>query len=657
MRSLTVFILASLLTLAPLSAQERQTLRLGHPLTGTLTAEAVHLYTLDLAENDWVYGEVDQETVDVVVTVLGPEGGEVLEVDGPSRGPEPFTFEAEGPGTYTIRVTPFEKNEGDYVIALLRAEPVARDPAERVDQLMAPYTGDDRPGGVVAVVKDGEMVFSRAYGMANLTYGIPFQVETASNIGSVTKQFTAMGILLLQTDGKLSLEDDIRNYIPELPDFGVRITIRRLLTHTSGYREIYNFLPMSGFQMEDAFPREMAIRIIQNQPELQAEPNTEYNYNNTAFILLATTIERVTGQTFPQYMKERVFEPLGMTHTRVEAQQGEVIPGSATGYVPAETGGFLYVKDLAASYGAGGIYTTVQDLARWMLNYRDMTVGGPEVIEAMTTRNVLASGDTTDYGLGIGVGEFRGQRRLQHTGGDVAHRTYFGYYPDIQSGVMVMSNNASFNLGLATNVTLAFFADAFEPEAAEEESVTEAVGPSEEELEAMAGSWVVELPGASLAVELTVDGGALQAHPTGQSPIRLTATSDSTFTYSPADILLTLHKEEDGTYERATLTQNGEHPMKRREVAPLTPQEMEAFAGRYFCKELETFYDVFVEEGELKLRSFFMEPVTLAHQDGESFGGGGFPFETVVFQRAQNGTVNGFTAGNGRVVGVWFQKW
>jgi CubicO group peptidase (beta-lactamase class C family) len=626
---------------------------------GSLAGGASHAFSLALSAGDWVYGEVDQKSVDVVVKIRRPDGEEVRTFDGPSRGPEPFTFDADTSGSFTVEVSPFEEGEGNYTITLFRAEPKATEPGARVDQLMTPYSGEERPGGVVAVVRDGEMAFVRAYGMANLTDGVPFQVGTASNIGSVTKQFTALGILLLQAEGRLSIDDDIRTFFPELPDFGVPITLRNFLNHTSGYREIYNFLPMAGFQGEDAFPREMAIRIIQRQPDLQAPPNTEYNYNNTGFILLATTIERVSGKSFPEYMKDRVFEPLGMTHTRVKAYQGEIIPGSAQGYVPVETGGFRTARDLASSYGAGGIYTTAEDLAKWMMNYRDMRVGGPEAVGAMTTRGILQNGDTLPYGLGIGVREFRGRRLLTHTGGDVAHRTYFGYYPDLQSGVILMSNNASFDLSMANEVALAFFGDGFEPEVVEaaEEAGPEGIeGPTQEVLDGLTGSWVIELPGENLGIVFTLEEGKLYAQATGQGKLLLMATSDSTFAIQGVDASVTFHFETDGTAARGTLHQNGDAPMRRVEPVELTPEDLAAYAGRYFSEELETFYRISVEDGKLMANNFRMEPFPLRHREGDTFTGEQFFFGEVEFVRAGNGTVTGFRASNGRTKGVWFRR-
>jgi hypothetical protein len=342
----------------------------------------------------------------------------------------------------------------------------------------------------------------------------------------------------------------------------------------------------------------------------------------------------------------------------VKAYQGEIIPGSAQGYVPAETGGFRTARDLASSYGAGGIYTTIEDLAKWMRNYRDMTVGGPAAIGAMTTRGILENGDTIPYGLGIGVREFRGRRLFTHTGGDVAHRTYFGYYPEIQSGVILMSNNASFDLSMANEIALAFFGEEFEPEEeAAAETVSEGVeGPSPEVLEGLTGSWVIELPGENLGIVLTLEEGKLYAQATGQGKLLLVATSDSTFTIQGVEASVTVHYEGDGTANRATLHQDGDAPMRRVEPVELTPEDLAAYTGRYFSEELEAFYQISVEEGKLVAENFRMASFSLTHREGDTFTGEQFFFGEVEFVRAGNGTVTGFLASNGRTRDVWFRK-
>lgn len=648
--------IALLVVAAPGQAQETRYIRLGQSIPGTLTADAEHQYAFDLGANTFVYGQANQLTVDVIVTIRDPDGDQIGRFDGPGRGPEKFTFESEAAGRYVIEVTPFEEGAGDYVLGVLRTERIATNPRSRIDQLMMPYDDDETPGVVIGVVQDGRLRVVRQYGMANLTHGIPFTPETISNIGSVTKQFTAMGLLLLQANGKLSLEDDIRKYIPELPDFGTPITLHNLLNHTGGYREIYNLLPMTGYQGEDGLSRDMAIQIVQRQPDLQAAPNTEFNYNNTGYILLATVIERVTDQSYPDYMKENVFTPLGMTHTRVKAYQGEVIPGSAQGYVSAEAGGYRSVRDLAASYGAGGIYTTVQDLARWMLNYRDKTLGGEDAIAAMTTNTILESGDSTGYGLGLGLTRHRGRTLWTHTGGDVAHRTYFGYYPELEGGVIVMSNNASFDLRVGRQIAEAFFGDEMEPEGAVAEETEGPAGTmSAERMQAIAGDWRIIGPSASLDIVYTVEDGELFAQATGQPKFQLATTSDSTAEFQGVPASVTFHFKLDGTVDSATHHQGPAVPMVRVEKTSLTTEDLRAYVGRYYSEELETALEIELEDSTLTVHHRRMEPMSLTHQGGEEFGAG-FPFGTIRFQRSGNGRVTGFSADNGRTKGVWFRR-
>jgi CubicO group peptidase (beta-lactamase class C family) len=664
--ALTLLIAVALLTpahpgWAGLAAQEVRPLAPGPTLAGHLESTSTHDYAVDLEAGIFVLGRVNQVSVDAVVTVLDPDGGRIEEFDGPSRGPEMFQFTTENAGTFLVRVTPFEEATGDYTIELLRVEPVATDPPGKVDQMMAPFSGPETPGVVVGVVDHGELVFAKAYGMANLEHGIPFTTEMASNIGSVTKHFTALGILLLEQDGRLSLADDVREHVPELPDFGTPITVKNLLNHTGGYREIYNFLPMTGRQGEDAIRRGEAIRIVQRQPELQALPNTEFNYNNTGYILLATIIERVSGKSFPEYMEERVFEPLGMTHTRVKYTQGEIIPGSAQGYVLDSTGAYVTARDLAASAGAGGIYTTVGDMHRWILNWRDGTVGGVEAMEAITTPAVLANGDTTGYGLGMGVARLGGRTLFTHTGGDVAHRTYFGYLPELEGGVFVSSNNGTFSPGLGARVVRTFFQDRMEPEDTVEgeagAAAAEEASMPPERMEAIPGSWVLEVPGTSLPVEVTLVDGSLYAFPQGQQRSLLVITSDSTARYEGVNADVIFHFEADGTVNRATHVQAGRIPMRRVERDEMAPEALAALEGRYFCDELELFVRVSLgEDGGLVLELPTGGKVALKHTAGNEFTGS-FPYGTVTFHRSGSGSVTGFEAANGRTKGVLFRRW
>ena len=655
--------LAVLLSLAATSPAAGQAVQLerGTPVPAALGPDDKHTYEIQFDAEQFVYGFADQQTVDVVVTVYGPDGEPLGNWDGPGRGHEMFQFDTEAAGLHRVEITPFERESGDYVLLIKRVEPLADTPEGRVDQLMVPYDGDDVPGGVVAVFRDGEVAFTEAYGMANLTHGIPFTTETPSNIGSVSKQFTAFAIALLESRGELSLDDEVREHIPELPAFDQPVTLRNLLNHTGGYRELYNTMPIAGWQGEDELAREEAIRIVQRQPALQTPPGSEYNYNNTGYILLATIVERVGGKPFPEWMQENVFGPLGMDHTTIKAEHGQVIPNSAQGYARDDDGNFRETRDLAASYGAGGIYTTVGDLAKWLRNFHDQTVGGPEVMARMVERGVLTSGDTIYYALGLGIGDRRGLRRIFHGGADVAHRAQLMYFPEIDAGVAVLSNNASFSGAIAGKTADEFFAEHMTDETAEDEPEEEpeegaAVVVAAEVLDRYVGRYEAE--GVPLILTYTRDGDRFYAQATGQPEIDLIALSDSVFEYDGVEATVTFHAEAEGPVQRATHYQGGQDlPLSRLPPWAPTADMLEAYAGRYYSAELETFYALVVKDTALVAQHRRVEDdITLTPKSEDEFTGGVYFIREVEFVRSDDGAVTGFLLSNGRTRGVMFER-
>ncbi len=407
-----------------------------------------------------------------------------------------------------------------------------------VDQLMAAYDGPETPGGVVAVVRGGTVEFAKGYGMADLEHGIPNAPELRYNVGSVAKQFTAFAIALLAERGELSLDDDIRVYLPEVPGFGDTIRIRHLLHHTSGLREYLNLLLIGGRDLMggDAIRRDEVLRLVARQPELQSAPGSTFLYNNTGYLLLAEIVERVGGQPFDTWMAENVFRPLGMEETVVVTEIGQLVPRRAGGHTPTKDGGFRRAEDLSGSWGPGGLHTTVGDLAKWLDNFRDPRVGGPGVIEAMTSRGVLTTGDTLDYALGVIVDQQRGLERIRHGGNDLGHAAQVAYYPALDAGVIVLSNLAGGHSSrIADQVAEAFFGEQMGPapdtrqKAGSPEADTAAEGDvvvPHETLERYAGEY--QIPGGP-RVGFTLEDGDFHTQIEGQQRYRLRALSDSSF--------------------------------------------------------------------------------------------------------------------------------
>ena len=656
-------VLLALAVTAPSQAQ--MPLALDTPQAGALDAGDRDAYALDLEDNTFVSGAAMQLSVDVVVTVTGPDGAEIGVFDGPARGPEPFQFEAEAAGRYTLAVEPFEDETGDYTVALRRVEPVATTPAGRVDQAMARFEGDG-PGAVVAVLEDGEVVFEKAYGRANLTHGVPMTLETRTNIGSTSKQFTAMALALLDQRGVLSLDDDVREHVPELPDLGATVTIRNLLTHTSGYREFLNLLALTGRRIDlgSYIDRDEIVQILQRQPALQDAPGMAFNYNNSGYALAALIVERATGQLFPDWMAENVFAPLGMTQTVVRADPTVIVPNSAQGYTMGEDGRWREAVDLYGAMGAGAIYSTAGDLARWARNYQTAELGGPEVIREMTTPFVLEDGTDTGYGLGVFVDEMGGLRRVHHGGADNAHRSMLMAFPESGSGVVVEFASPENADGFAARVAREFFEDRFVqdvPDEAEGPADLEAADFPDALFDDYAGRYALDVA-PSFVLEFRRGDGGYLTQATGQGPLEIVPTSDSTFVLTAVEAGVTFHRDPDGVVRSATLHQNGDNRATRLGVEPMSEAEtdLEAYAGRYFSSELEVVYTLALEDGALVARIPGVADTFSARETtADTFvvtAYGGFPI-TLAFERDASGAVSGFEAdAAGRTRGVTFER-
>ncbi len=630
-------------------------LEIGIEQSGSLLQKTPKSYEIQLDSNAFIMGSVNQKTVDVVVKLYNEDNEEIENFDNPARGPELFSFSIHKTGNYRLEIEPFKEESGDYSIIIDKVEPIASDPVKRVDQLLSFYS-DNEPGAVIGVIKNGEMIFSKAYGKANLSHNIDFKLSTPTNIGSVSKQFTAFAILLLEQQGVLSLDDDVRKHIPEFPDFGEVITIKNLLNHTNGLREVYNLLPIAGWNGEDKLLRSEILNTIKKQKVLQASPGEEFNYNNSAFIMLAEIVERKTDSKFPVWMKENVFDPLDMKDSYVRADPTQIIPRASQGYSQGEMG-IVESGDLYAAYGAGGIYTTTLDLAKWLENFNNPQVGGKEIIEKLVTPGILNNEDTMSYALGIGVGERKGLKRYAHTGADIAHRAALFYYPEINSGVIALSNNASFSTGIANELSDLFFLEYYTEEKKEVEDTLSAksfeVDP--EILKNYAGKYKAAEIG--LVIDYKVEDDQLVAYPTGQSSLRLNLIAEHSFEYSGIEATIVFEMNEVGESISAIHTQGGSNTVMEK-LPPYDPtvDQLHAFEGKYLSEELETFYTIVVKDSILYAEHKNLKDIVLSPIEDDTFSGDVFFMGEVAFKRDSKGMINEFTVSNGRTKGIQFAK-
>ncbi|UCF21314.1 MAG: beta-lactamase family protein [Gemmatimonadota bacterium] len=538
-------------------AQEATRLGPDSQVERDLTAGRVHNYTIRLEAGTFVFIAVDQQGIDVVVRVIDPDGKQLDEVDSPNgrRGIEPVVLFTEADGDHGIEVRPLyeDADPGRYTIGIERLEPVAATPAGRVDQLFAAWDRPGWPGASVGIMQEGVIVYANGYGEAQLEYGVPITPETVFHVASVSKQFTVFGVILLADRGMLSLDDDIRKYLPEIHDFGPTITIRHLIHHTSGLRDQWDLLAMAGWRLDDVITRNQIMRVVERQRELNFQPGDEYLYCNTGYTLLAEIVSRVAGQPFPQFMREEVFEPLGMGRTHFHDDHEMLVSNRAYSYGFNRSGGFQNSVLSYANVGATSLFTTVGDVLRWTNNLDEGTVGGRRVIELMHQRGLLNSGDTLDYAGGLGIGDYRGLRLIGHSGGDAGFRTYVGRFPEVGLAIAVFSNIGSFNAGLMARRVADIYLEGRFSESAEsvgapaaEPAVAAAFDPAAVALDDYVGRYYsAEL---ETAYSLVVGDDGLTAVHIRNEPIRLEPTGPDQFGGNFGQIRF--ERDDEGTVAR-----------------------------------------------------------------------------------------------------------
>jgi len=446
----------------------------------------------------------------------------------------------------------------------------------------------------------------------------------------------------------------VRWHIPELPDFGNRVTLRHLLTHTSGYREIYQTLRLAGRRpFEDHVDRGEVIEVVRRQPKLQNAPGAQWNYNNTGYGLLALVVERVTGKPFPDWMNDNLFIPLGMTNTVVRSHPSDIVQNSARGYVPTITG-HREARDFGGALGASAVYTTAGDLALWMRNFHTGELGAG-IFKEMTARYKLTTGETTRYGMGFYVDRWRGQQRVYHGGDDVAHRSIMVYFPELDAGIIVLSNDASFNqYDAADQLAGVILPEILRPEAAAR--AHSSFDPAN--FDQYVGRYELEsTPG--FVFTFRRDGDRLVSEAAGDA-VELTPLSKSEFRVMGQDARIEFHRDARGAVTSATIFHQGAQTLRRLSEDELVVSrsiDLGQYAGRYYSEELETYYELRVEAEALVLRHrLFKGPVQLRPMQGERFSGGE-PIASLTFERGAQGQVNGFRVGDGAAREyVWFDR-
>ena len=651
-------IILLILQFGQIRAQNKGLLLEKVPVSSEIAPGERHQYKVRLGKDQFAFFRLMQKGVDILVTTYNAKGEKIEDFDSPNgkHGPELFTLASGDAAEYMIEVAPFSKDEprGNYELRVEKINQAARTPNEKVDQLFTVWDSDQTPGAAVAVVKDGVLIYKKGYGMANLEYGIPITPASVFHVASVSKQFTVFAVLLMEKQGKLSLDDDVRKYLPEVPDFGKTITLRHLASHTSGLRDQWDLLVMAGWRMDDVITKEHILKMVIRQKELNFNPGEEFSYCNTGFTLLAEVVSRLSGKTFAEFTQDNIFKPLKMTRTLFFDDHQKIVKQRAYSYNTDSSG---YKKSVLnfANVGATSLFTTAEDLHLWALNFSAPKVGSADIINKMNTLAKLNNGKTFGGALGQFTGNYKGLNEIQHGGADAGYRSFLTRFPDEKFAVIVLSNAAEFNAGsMAHKIVDIYLADKLkvEPRPGEEKAVnTKELIIDPKILSSYVGDYELQ-PG--MVFSIAERDGRLFAQPPGGSMDPLRPVSQTEFKMTSADVTLSFVPSGEGKIE-VLRVKHGDQMDDAIRVKPFDKASVKVaeFSGRFHSEELATEYQLTEVGTKLIMKHSRVSDIELSPEKKDVFSSS---LGNIEFVRDANKAITGFKITSGRVRNLRFKK-
>jgi len=525
--------------------------------------------------------------------------------------------------------------------------------AARVDSLLMEWDHQDMPGLAVAVVRDGKVLLKKTAGMANLEYKIPIMANTVFTVASISKQFTAYAIAQLVIQERLGLEDEVHQYIPELPDYGHPITIFNLLTHTSGLKDQYDLLYLAGWKPEDVISNADALELIYRQQSLNFEPGTAYQYSNSGYTLLALIIERVTHQPFASWCREHIFLPAKIDHAFFITDFRQLVANRAESYTVTETG-FARSPIQSTTNGPNGLHATLDDLVAWAVFLMDSGRLNDRM-RGMIENVPHMSGKTDSlqlfYGFGQAITQYRGEKLIWHDGSDAGYRSYVGRFPDQHTAIIVLGNQERIDpKNMAMQVADAVLADQLDASSPTVPAPQKNIAPVSVE-EAIEGQYV--LP-AGQQLEVFVIDHNIYARFAGADRFQLFPQGKDKFINTEQAV--TLYYQKQGNEDIIAWQMGNSEPVPIQQLTDIDLSAFEEYLGTYRCGDLGVTY-VLVHRGN---RMGLMQPrntfIPLKQVAGDEFASGYWWLKQVQFRRDTGHAIVGFDINNSRAKGLRFEK-
>jgi CubicO group peptidase (beta-lactamase class C family) len=474
------------------------------------------------------------------------------------------------------------------------AQAVPDDKEARVDRLFTAWNKPDVPGAAVSVVMDGKPLLVKGYGCADLERSRPITPQTLFNAASLAKQFTAAAVLMLEAEGKISLQDEVRAHLPEFPDFGRPVTIRHLLYHTSGLRDYGGLIQMSGGRVDDPIISRDVLKLVSRQRELNFPPGTEFAYSNAGYIVLAEIVGRVSGLKFRDWIQARLFLPLDMKAAFFRDDLTDPRGGSVCSYSRSADGRFEKQADNDATPGPGSLFISAAEMALWLASFQARAAAGAPW-NSMAAPGTLDDGRLLHYAAGLIVGRYRGLPILHHSGGWAGFRGETVFFPEQRLAVAVLSNNSSLDPTALSRQIAGIYLEGQFPSsqpAAVPVAVEGAVLDSYVGRYWLNGEQMLQVIRRESRLFVQMSGGL---------PIEVFPESEEVFVFRVADAKVQFHRDASGGIPKLTFWRGAyAMPCERIPSEPWTPADPSAYCGQYHSDELET--TLTIELGEKGLR-------------------------------------------------------
>jgi CubicO group peptidase (beta-lactamase class C family) len=527
---------------------------------------------------------------------------------------------------------------------------------KRIDSLFSRWNNPTTPGCVIGFIRNDSLIYAKGYGMANLEYAIPNSPETIFHMASVSKQFTAYCILLLAKQGRLNLEDDIHKYLPWVPDFKEKITVRQLLNHTSGIRDQWQLLAIAGTRLDDVITQDQIIKILSQQKELNSKPGERYNYSNSGFTMLSEIVKSVSGKTLRQFSDSAIFKPLGMNSTHVHDDYTEIVKNRAYSY--QRKNGFQFSNSVLSysNSGATSLFTNINDLSKWVMNFYNPVAGDAKLIEQLTEKGKLNNGKELNYALGIIVNQYKGWKQYTHNGSDAGYRTYLSVFPELKTGIIVFSNLGDFDFSKINAMTDLLIK---EHSPLKEEVKKTVIDSSIADLKDI--NSVRKYPGNYINDEgsqltFLIINGRLVYRTGVETRLLVPNGKDAFVNRDEPQFTCNFSITGKDTVVNITTPDRSYTMKKFNNNIPKTDDQLKMYTGRYYCPELDCNYSIILKDHALYLTNPKYNDIKISMRGDDHLDTGYWWMNHLFVLRNNKSEISGFEVNSGRVIHLKFIK-